>query len=65
MTDAILRLLAKAGKNIQNPFGSESRYVRPRQGDTARDASKIAADMRSIGGDLTRTAKRELAKHGK
>lgn len=65
MAAALVRLLAKAGRKIPNPFGFEREYVRPQHGDAAHDAAKMAGDMRTVGNDMRHVAKRELAKHGK
>jgi len=65
MTEAILRLLSRAGRSIPSPFNPQSEYRRPQRGDAARDAAHIAGDMKKIGGDLRKVAKKELAKHGK
>lgn len=65
MAEAILRLLAKAGRNIPTPFPPERQYIRPKHGDAALDAVKMGSDMRAIAADLARVANRELAKRGK
>ena len=60
----LLRLLARAGESLSNPFVGRS-YVQPRHGDAARDFARISGDMRTVGADLRRVAQQELQHHGR
>ncbi|RMW96027.1 hypothetical protein EBQ26_10495 [Allofranklinella schreckenbergeri] len=57
---ALLKVLARAGASVGNPFSPARHYIRPRPGDAARDAARIAADMRAVDLDLRRTLGRHL-----
>jgi hypothetical protein len=64
MAEAILKMLANAGKALNNPF-SAGEYVKPTRGDVARDTRTVLGDMKKVGADLKKVTKRELASHGK
>jgi hypothetical protein len=59
-----MRLLFRAGRAVHNPFDVRP-YVRPKLGDSARDFGRVAGDMRKVGSDLRRVAKKELTQHGR
>lgn len=65
MTALLLRALSRAGRTINNPFHMGRSYVLPDRGAPARDFQRIGKDMKTVGGDLRVTARRELEKHGK
>ena len=65
MTQLFLRALSKAGRAINNPFAMGGSYVLPKQGDAARDFTKIVGDMRKVGADLKKVAGKALAQDGK
>lgn len=65
MAELLLRVLARAGHAINNPFSMGSEYVRPRHGDMTRDFHRVARDMKTVGSDLRKVAKKELAQNGK
>lgn len=65
MAELLLRVLARAGQTIYNPFSMGGEYVRPQKGDLARDFGRIAGDMRIVGADLTTVAVREVSKQPK
>lgn len=62
---AILRMLARSGIVIGNPFHQKRHYIRPRPGDGARDFAKIAGDMRAVDQNLRRVLARNMDTHGK
>lgn len=65
MTTLLLRVLARAGRSINNPFSMGGVYVVPQRGDQARDIRNIAQDMRVVGSRLKTTTERELQRYGK
>lgn len=64
MAELLLRVLARAGQTIHNPFSMGRSYIKPRPGEINRDFQKVAKDMSSIGKDMKKTAQRELQGHG-
>ena len=65
MTQLLLRVLARAGQTLHNPFDMGREYVRPKRGDAQHDLEKISRDMQKVGIDLKKVAKRELTLSGK
>lgn len=65
MAEVLLKMLARAGQTIQNPFSMGGDYIRPRRGEIARDLGRVTGDMKSVGKDLKKAAQRELQRHGK
>lgn len=63
MAELLLRVLARAGQTIQNPFLMGRDYVRPERGEIARDYQKVVKDMSVVSKDLKKTAQRELQRH--
>ena len=59
----LLRLLARSGLTLTNPFYPQQHYRRPRVGDAAKDFIVIARDMRTISRDLHKVADAELKAH--
>lgn len=64
MAELLLRVLARAGQTIQNPFSTGRDYVRPQRGEIARDFQKVVKDMNTVNKDLKKTVQRELQRHG-
>ena len=63
MAELLLRVLARAGQTIPNPFSTGRDYVRPQRGEIARDFHKVAQDMNMVSKDLKKTVQRELQRH--
>lgn len=59
---ALLKMLARSGVVLGNPFHAKRHYIRPRPGDAQRDFARVAAAMRSVDHDLRRVLKQELEK---
>lgn len=63
MSELILKVLARAGQTIQNPFAMGRDYVRPKKGEIRNDFRKVGKDMGVVGKDMARTVQRELQRH--
>lgn len=61
---AILRMLARSGIVVGNPFHQKRHYIKPRPGDSARDFAKIAGDMHAVDRNLRRVLARSMEAHG-
>lgn len=62
---ALLRMLARSGIAVGNPFHPKRQYIRPRPGDARKDFARVAGDMQLIDRDLRRVLKKELQQqHG-
>lgn len=57
---ALLRVLARSGVAISNPFRAQTRYIRPRHGDSRYDFQRVAGDMNAVSKDFRKVAAREL-----
>jgi len=57
---ALLRILARAGSTISNPFCMPRRYIKPKRGDARGDFLRVAQSMRAVDDDFRRVAAREL-----
>lgn len=64
VVSAIIRFLIRSGTSVHNPFHPARSYVRPKQGDGARDYFRVSSDMRRISDDLRKVTKRELSNYG-
>lgn len=61
---ALLKMLARSGIAVGNPFQPDRRYRRPKHGDARNDFSAIAADMKRVDVDFRRCAARQLTADG-
>lgn len=59
---ALLKMLARSGVVLGNPFHAKRHYIRPRPGDARRDFAQVAQAMRSVDRDLCRVLKQGLDK---
>ncbi len=62
---AFLKFLENCGKVLSPRSFHGSGYHIPQRGESRNDFAKLSADMRAVGGDLRRTAERELVRRGK
>ncbi|HOV20663.1 hypothetical protein [Ottowia sp.] len=61
---ALLKMLARSGIAVGNPFQPDRRYRRPKHGDARGDFSAIAGDMRRVDADFRRCAAHQLTTDG-